>query len=175
MSEQDNDKDNDYVCAFDHFYTTNHIQILKSMLPFIDNDRLSMLPVMIKYMELQYTISLMKEGRRPCVQTINACSKENPDLEQIYHIIKKYLNASEKQRMQQIINMSNTISNFKEMQQMMELFQSMNTDSASSDSDNGFSMPNPAMLEDIMKSNPNFEEMAQLFKTMNSFSEPHND
>ena len=64
---------------------------------------------------------------------------------------------------------------FKEMQEMMELFQSMNTDSASSDSDNGFSMPNPAMLEDIMKSNPNFEEMAQLFKAMNSFSEPHND
>lgn len=170
MGEQDNDRDNDYVCAFDHFYTTNHIQILKSILPFLDNERLSMLPVMIKYMELQYTISLMKEGRRPCTQTISACSKENVDLEQIYNLIKKYLNESECKRIQQIINMSNTISNFKEMQQMMEFFQSMNTDSDSSDSGSSFSMPNPAMLEDIMKDNPNFEEMAQLFKTMSSLS-----
>ena len=175
MSEQDNDRDNDYVCAFDHFYTTNHIQILKSLLPFIDSGRLSMLPVMIKYMELQYTISLMKKGRHPCMQTLSACSKENVDLEQIYHLIKKYLNSAESQRMQQIINMSNTISNFKEMQQMMELFQSMNTDSGSSDSDSGFSMPDPSMLEGIMKNNPNFEEMAQLFKTMNSFSAPPDD
>lgn len=175
MSEQDNDKDNDYVCAFDHFYTTNHIQILKSLLPFLDSDRLSMLPVMIKYMELECTISLIKEGRRPCMQTLSACSKENIDLEKIYHLIKKYLNANENQRMQQMINMSNTVSNFKEMQQMMELFKSMNADSDSSDSNSGFSMPNPSMLEDIMKSNPNFEEMAQLFKVMNSFSEPNNN
>ena len=58
---------------------------------------------------------------------------------------------------------------------MMELFQSMNTDSDSSDSGSSFSMPNPAMLEDIMKDNPNFEEMAQLFKTMSSLSESNDN
>ena len=46
-------EDNDYVLAFDHFYTTNHIQILKSLLPFMDTDNFRMLPALIKYMELK--------------------------------------------------------------------------------------------------------------------------
>ena len=48
-------EDNDYVLAFDHFYTTNHIQILKSLLPFMENGNFRMLPALIKYMEFQYT------------------------------------------------------------------------------------------------------------------------
>ena len=55
------DNDNDYVLAFDHFYTTNHIQILKSLLPFMASESFPMLPVLIKYMELQYTISLISK------------------------------------------------------------------------------------------------------------------
>ena len=53
MEEQDND--NDYVLVFDHFYTNNHIQIMKTLLPYIDSAAMSMLPVMIKYMELKCT------------------------------------------------------------------------------------------------------------------------
>ena len=57
--------DNDYVLAFDHFYTTNHIQILKSLLPFIDNNSANMLPAVIKYMELKHTLSVINSGGRP--------------------------------------------------------------------------------------------------------------
>ena len=63
MEEQDND--NDYVLVFDHFYTNNHIQIMKTLLPYIDSAAMSMLPVMIKYMELQYTIKLIRKNARP--------------------------------------------------------------------------------------------------------------
>ena len=44
MEEQDND--NDYVLVFDHFYTNNHIQIMKTLLPYIDSAAMPMLPVM---------------------------------------------------------------------------------------------------------------------------------
>ena len=50
MEEQDND--NDYVLVFDHFYTNNHIQIMKTLLPYIDSAAMSMLPVMIKYISV---------------------------------------------------------------------------------------------------------------------------
>lgn len=59
MEEQDND--NDYVLVFDHFYTNNHIQIMKTLLPYIDSAAMPMLPVMIKYLELQYTIKLVRK------------------------------------------------------------------------------------------------------------------
>ena len=63
MEEQDND--NDYVLVFDHFYTNNHIQIMKTLLPYIDSAAMPMLPVMIKYLELQYTIKLVRKNTRP--------------------------------------------------------------------------------------------------------------
>lgn len=67
-------EDNDYVLAFDHFYTTNHIQILKSLLPFMDNKNSSMMPALIKYMELQYTLSLIHKGNSDFGSGIRACS-----------------------------------------------------------------------------------------------------
>ena len=66
--------DNDYVMAFDHFYTTNHIQILKSLLPFMDNDNFRMLPVLIKYMELKYTLSMIGKGNTGLSGGIHASS-----------------------------------------------------------------------------------------------------
>ena len=52
MSELDDE--NDYTLVFDHFYTNNHIQILKSLLPFFDDQNTSFLPILIKYLELQH-------------------------------------------------------------------------------------------------------------------------
>ena len=67
-------EDNDYVLAFDHFYTTNHIQILKSLLPFMDNDSFRMLPALIKYMELKYTLSQIDRGTPGFTSGIRASS-----------------------------------------------------------------------------------------------------
>lgn len=128
--------DNDYVLAFDHFYTNNHIQILKSLLPFIENDNSNKLPVFIKYMELQYTISLCNEGKQPVKDGLSACSKHSSDsnfdfsenLEKIYHAIHKYLAPDEEKSISQLLSAFNTMKNIREMQQMMEMFQSMNPD-----------------------------------------------
>ena len=89
MEEQDND--NDYVLVFDHFYTNNHIQIMKTLLPYIDSAAMPMLPVMIKYMELQYTMKLIRKNVRPEAPVLSACSKDSPDIETIYQSSRKYL------------------------------------------------------------------------------------
>lgn len=130
-------EDNDYVLAFDHFYTTNHIQILKSLLPFMDHDSFSMLPALIKYMELEYTLSLINKGSSGFSSGIRACSLSSDsklsadpaeNMENIYKAIHKYLAPSEEKKFSQMLSAFKTMKNVREMQQMMELFQSMNPD-----------------------------------------------
>ncbi len=127
--------DNDYVMAFDHFYTTNHIQILKSLLPFIDNNSANMLPAIIKYMELKYTLSVTTSSAHQLATNISACSTsdtENADasdnLERIYNAIRRYLAPAEDKFFNQIMSTARTMKNVREMQQMLELFQSINPD-----------------------------------------------
>ena len=121
----ESDYENDYTLVFDHFYTTNHIQILKSLLPFFDTGFSSYLPVLIKYLELQHTLELAKKGMQPVPPSIHAASKQAPDLVEIYKAIKKYLAPNEEQTLRQIIDMMHTMDNVKEMQKMMDFFQSM--------------------------------------------------
>ena len=51
-------KQTDKIAAFDTLYTNNHIQMLKILLPVIGRKQRHKLAVYIKYMELQYTMSL---------------------------------------------------------------------------------------------------------------------
>lgn len=130
-------EDNDYVLAFDHFYTTNHIQILKSLLPFMDSKNSNMMPALIKYMELKYTLSMINKGSCAFDSGIRACSTSSDkngnadageNIENIYKAIHKYLAPNEEKSFQQILSVINTMKNMREMQQMIELFQNMNPD-----------------------------------------------
>lgn len=130
-------EDNDYVLAFDHFYTTNHIQILKSVLPFMDNGSSGMLPALIKYMEFKYTLSLSKKGKDAFTGGIRACGAEygakpgsspSENIENIYKAVRKYLSPGEEKSFQQMMSAINTMKNMREMQQMMELFQNASPD-----------------------------------------------
>lgn len=143
-----NEHENDYVLAFDHFYTTNHIQIIKALLPYINMENAPFLPAVIKYLELKYTLSIISKGQNPTSE-ISAASKEptQADPEKIYNSIKNYLSTDEKNSFKQLINMMNTMNNMKEMQQMMELMQSMNTDT----SNTNVTQEEPASMEDIFK------------------------
>jgi hypothetical protein len=123
--------DNDYVLAFDHFYTNNHIQILKSVMPFIKPGSSSLLPVLIKYLELKYTLSLVGTNEKfPCTD-IHASNLE-PDnepkmdipfgnIENIYNAIRRYLSPNEDKNMGQLVNAMKTMKSFREMQAMMEM------------------------------------------------------
>lgn len=153
MSESDHE--NDYTLVFDHFYTTNHIQILKSLLPFFDTGASSYLPVLIKYLELQHTINLAQKGIRPLENGIKAACKQAPDFEAIYKAIKKYLAPDEENSLQQIINMLHTMESIKEMQKMMEFFQSMNSDDNTTNG--GFD------IDDLFGGNFNMGDMMQFF------------
>lgn len=131
-------EDDDYVLAFDHFYTTNHIQILKSLLPFMNGENPGLLPVLIKYMELKYTISVVNRHPGSYMDGIHACSSPNTkaaetgdisnNIENIYKAIHRYLAPNEDKSFNQLLSAIRTMKNVREMQQMMELIQSLNPD-----------------------------------------------
>ncbi|MFG6367287.1 MAG: hypothetical protein K1W16_02460 [Lachnospiraceae bacterium] len=166
-------EDNDYVLAFDHFYTTNHIQILKSLLPFMENGNFRMLPALIKYMEFQYTLSLLDKGvssfsggihASSLDSSIKSASNADPteNLEQIYKAVHKYLAPSEEQSFNQILSAIKTMKNFREMQQMMELIQNLNPDS-------NFNMDLGNIMESLSSGNENtgglnINEMMEMMK-----------
>lgn len=135
--------DNDYVLAFDHFYTNNHIQILKSLLPFIDGENSAMLPVFIKYMELKYTMSLAGKKRNGifagCAKNEKSSSNGiEDDIEQIYNAVRRYLAPNEDKEISQLISAMRAMKNVRQMQQMMEMMQSLNPDAENSQNECGF-------------------------------------
>ena len=162
MSELDTE--NDYTLVFDHFYTTNHIQILKSLLPFFHTGLFSYLPVFIKYLELQHTLELTKKRMQPLNHGIYAASNQSHDLDEIYKAIKKYLTPEEEKNIHQILNMMHTMENVKEMQKMMEFFQNMSDDDSSSS--NPF--PDLSMFENIMGNSMNMADIMQFFNNINT-------
>ncbi|MBQ6994422.1 MAG: hypothetical protein IJN64_08060 [Lachnospiraceae bacterium] len=162
MSELDNE--NDYTLVFDHFYTTNHIQILKSLLPFFHTGLFSYLPVLIKYLELQHTLELTKKRMQPLNHGIYAASNQSHDLDEIYKTIKKYLTPEEEKNIHQILDMMHTMENVKEMQKMMEFFQNMTGD----DSSSANPFPDLSMFENIMGNNMNMADIMQFFNNINT-------
>lgn len=48
------------VIAFDTLFCTNHIQMLKVILPYMDNQTQKSMAIYIKFLELNYTISYFK-------------------------------------------------------------------------------------------------------------------
>lgn len=159
MEEQDND--NDYVLVFDHFYTNNHIQIMKTLLPYIDSAAMPMLPVMIKYMELQYTMKLVRKNTRPEAPVLSACSKDSPDIETIYQSIRKYLAPEEEKSFQQIIQLMHTMDNVRQMQKMMEMLQTI-----SGDGENANAFPDMSALEGMFDSGTNMNDIINMMKAM---------
>lgn len=162
MSELDNE--NDYTLVFDHFYTTNHIQILKSLLPFFHTGLFSYLPVLIKYLELQHTLELTKKRMQPLNHGIYAASNQSHDLDEIYKTIKKYLTPEEEKNIHQFLDMMHTMENVKEMQKMMEFFQNMTGD----DSSSANPFPDLSMFENIMGNNMNMADIMQFFNNINT-------
>jgi hypothetical protein len=123
-------EDNDYVFAFDHFYTNNHIQILKSVMPFINAESSSMLPVLIKYLELKYTMSLVgtKDNSKRNINASSMDSGNKPkaditfgNIENIYNAIRRYLSPNEDKSFSQLVSALNTAKSVREMQTMLDM------------------------------------------------------
>lgn len=130
MTDKQEDASN--VMTFDALYTTNQMQKLKVLLPYLEPSMQKHLAVYIKYRELQYTMDYVKRHS----VTLCGCGlspHEKPDLKELCRQLRRYSTPEEIRQLEQIENVLQTMETMQEMSQTMnamrEIFPDMNMDS----------------------------------------------
>lgn len=107
------------VIAFDTLFSTNHISMLKVMLPYMDNQMQKSMAVYIKFLELNYTIDFYRQHPFPlcgCMEKESA-----PDLLKLCTELLPYCTETEKKQLEQIQNIFQSMEMYKEMSKTMDL------------------------------------------------------
>lgn len=187
MADKKEDASN--VMAFDALYTTNQIQKLKVLLPYIEPSMQKHLAVYIKYMELQYTINLTKK-RTAALSGCGLSQPEKPDLKKLCKELCLYSTPEEIRQLEQIQNMLQTLETVQEMTQtmsaMQEIFPDMNMDSLfgnplsgseppgdAADSSESAASPGSPMMDMLMQMlTPEQREMYEMFQQQPSGAVP---
>lgn len=117
------EKDQDYVLAFDTLFTTNRIQIMKALLPYFDPAMQKHLAVYIKCQELQYTISYFQK------HPYQICAQKTPLTKESFHKISAgllpYCNEAEKKQVLQMEQLFGSMEMYQEIMQAAELMKEL--------------------------------------------------
>lgn len=156
------------VIAFDTLFSTNHIAMLKIMLPYMDNQVQKSLAVYIKFLELNYTVDFYRKHPYP----LCGCTEKETsfDLPKLCGELLPYCTEEEKKQLEQIRNIFQSMEMYKEMSKTMEMmkefmpdmgsFSDMFTGAASSETQSG----NPDIMSMLMNMmTPEQKEMFNLF------------
>lgn len=112
----------DAILAFDTLYTTNHMKILKLLLPYLELEHQKKMAVFIKWQELMFTTNFFKKYSASLYQ--NDFVKKKPlDLNVLLPLLTPYCNASEKATLSGLAQMQNMMHMMEEMQQYMPMIQ----------------------------------------------------
>lgn len=117
-------KQTDKIAAFDTPYTNNHIQMLKILLPVIGREQRHKMAVYIKYMELQYTMSLAKSSPF----SFNICTEsENTsvDFGELLDELFPFCAEKEQAMVKNLKNILETFKQYKEMESTMSMMKEM--------------------------------------------------
>lgn len=110
-------QDQDSIQAFDALYTTNQIQIMKILLPFCPPETRRSLAVIIRFLEFQYTLTLVRSHPE--------CFRDPPlpfSLGDICEKISGYCPPQLRSLLEQVQSMQNAMQMYEEMKQVMDLF-----------------------------------------------------
>lgn len=114
------------VIAFDTLFSTNHIQMLKVLLPYMDNQAQKSIAVYIKFLELNYTIDFYQKHPFPvcgCVEKEAA-----PDFLTICTELIPFCTKEEKKQMEQIKGIFQSMEMYREMSRTMEMMKDIMPD-----------------------------------------------
>ncbi len=119
----------DRVLAFDSLFTTNQIQKLKIVMPYMDSQMQKQMAIYIKYMELQYTISFFKKNP---YQLCGCFEKEDPvNFKSLCNALMPYTDAGEKKQLEQFMGIFQAIDMYKEFSQTFEMMKDFMPDMGS--------------------------------------------
>lgn len=156
-------KQSDKIAAFDTLYTTNRIQMLKILFPLVGKKNRHKLAIYIKYLELQYTLALTKEGPF----SFSLCSggdeeSKEFDLGGLCDELAPFCNEKEKAMLKQFKNIQNTLNQVKEMEAAMSMMKELFPEA---DNDNTEENNSPFSMEMLMSMlSPQQQEMFSMFQ-----------
>ena len=106
------------IAAFDSLFTTNRIQMMKVLLPYLAPAQQRALAVCIKVMELNYTLSFFRDHSH--AMPFAAPKQSDPSM--LWDEILPFCGPEERS---QVENMKNMMQNMNKMQEMMDMMQMM--------------------------------------------------
>lgn len=168
--------ENQAVIAFDTLYTNNHIQILKVLLPYFDAQSRKKLAILIKFMELRYTMEYFSRhaALESAAQNASGESAGQPDIVRIFEQIKNFCTPSERAMFDQLTNMKKSMEMYEEMMGMMQLFSQLTPEGTMPFSSAGAGTPSDF---DSEKANPEadrFENAGTAFDADHNAKESQN-
>ena len=160
----------DKVIAFDTLFCTNHIQMLKIMLSYMDNQTQKSMAIYIKFLELNYTIEFFKKHPFPLC---GCAEKESyPDIFKLCGELLPFCTENEKKQLEQIRSIIQSVEMYKEMSKTMDMMKdfmpdmtaftgnsSDNSTDTASGNNSGFDMMN--MLMNMLT--PEQKQMFEMF------------
>ena len=155
--------DHSKVAAFDTLFSTNHIQMLKVILPYMDNQTQKSMAVYIKFLELNYTIEFYKKNPYP----LSGCMEKeaSPDIQKMCTELLPYCTDEERKKIEQIRNILQSMEMYKEMSRTMEMMKEfmpdMTSDAGNSEQTQGDGFDMMGMLMNMLS--PEQKQMFDMF------------
>ena len=114
------------IVAFDTLFSTNHIQMLKILLPYLDHKMQKSMAVYIKFMELNYTIRFYQ--KQPSLLCGCAEKETRPEFSQICNELLPFCSEKEKKQMEQLKNLFGSMKMYQDMMSTMEMMKELMPD-----------------------------------------------
>lgn len=156
-------KDHDPIQAFDTLFSNNHIQMLKLLLPYMDNPMQKQLAIYIKILELQCAFSFFRKRPFPLCGCMDHSDEKNPEI-----IIRKLLplcTKEEKKDLEQILSIMQSMNQYQEMMKAMEFMKEIMPETGTS---NGADATPASDMSNLLMSmlSKEQQEMFQMFSAM---------
>lgn len=113
--------DSDPITAFDTLYTSNQMQMLKVILPYMRQEMQQMIAIYIKFNELIIAFRFSKGAGSSCFTK----PKREFDLSCLLKDLSPFMSDSEKEMANQFASMQENMEQFKQMSEMMQMMNDM--------------------------------------------------
>ena len=154
------------ILAFDTLYTTNHMKILKLLLPYLEPDYQKKLAIFIKWQELSFTLNFFKEYS-VSLYSADFSKKKALDLKELLPMLIPYCNEKEKKLISQFSQIQNIMQMMEGFQEYMPIIQQfMSSMSGTTHSDSMFGNGETNMM-DLLKNMLSEEQQAMFSMFMN--------
>ena len=115
----------DDITLFDTLFTTNHISMMKLLLPTLPPSGQKNIAIYIKYLELQYTLEYFNHHPRGLLYPRSANTEVSGDFNTVLEKLLPYCTPREKESFSQMRNMMNSFRNMQDMMETINLMKEM--------------------------------------------------